>query len=83
MYLQMLYFQLMDMFYILLQYVDKLFDRIGAWHYIFGFFLIFTIYRLILAPVLGGAISSGRSDIVKKVRSDKNVKAVSGLKKGE
>ena len=77
------YNMLINMFSRLFQYLDVLFTKLGAWSYVLGFFLIFTIYRLILAPVLGGVLASGRSDIVKKVRSDRNVKAVSGLKKGE
>lgn len=68
---------LINMFNRLFQFLDTLYTKLGAWSYVLGFFLIFTIYRLILAPVLG----SGRSDMVKKFRSNEKVQGVSGLEK--
>lgn len=41
---------------------------LGAWFYIFGAFLIFTIYRLLLKPLIGAAVSSGASDTVKSMK---------------
>lgn len=68
---------LINMFSVLFDYVDTLFESFGAWSYLLGFFLIYTIYRLILAPVLG----SGRSDMVKKIRNREQAQGVSGLEK--
>lgn len=35
-------------------------------------FLFFTVYRLLLAPLLGSVISSGRSDKAKKERRNRH-----------
>ena len=68
---------LINMFNRLFGYLDLLFSELGAWSFVLGFFLIYTIYRLILAPVLG----AGRSDMVKKIRNREQVQGVSGLEK--
>lgn len=66
---------------------DKVFSSFGASGLVLGAFIIWTIYRMLLAPVLGGLISAGTSDIVKKVREDgRGGQAVTGLenaKKGK
>lgn len=72
---------LINMFTRLFDYLDVLFSKLGAWSYVLGFFLIYTIYRLILAPVLGGVVRAGQSDMVKKVRNKDSVQGVSGLEK--
>lgn len=72
---------LINMFTRLFDYLDVLFSKLGAWSYVLGFFLIYTIYRLILAPVLGGVVRSGQSDMVKKVRNKEHAQGVSGLEK--
>lgn len=48
---------------------DKVFTYFGAWTFVFGAFLIYTIYRMILAPIVGGFTSAGRSDLAKKGRT--------------
>lgn len=50
---------------------DRVYTEFGAWSLLIGAFLVFTIYRLILAPIVGGGLRSGSSDTVKKVRKDK------------
>lgn len=72
---------LINMFTRLFDYLDVLFSKLSAWSYVLGFFLIYTIYRLILAPVLGGVVRAGQSDMVKKVRNKDSVQGVSGLEK--
>lgn len=71
------YNMLIGMFSRLFEYLDILFTKLGAWSFVLGFFLIFTIYRLVLAPVLG----AGRSDMVKKIRKNETVQGVSGLER--
>lgn len=65
--------------------IFELFDRVyteyGAWSLIIGAFIVYTIYRLILAPVVGGVVSAGQSDMVRKIRSDRSPKGVAGLEK--
>lgn len=49
--------------------LDLFFDiinQLGSFSLIFGAFIIFTIYRFLLRPIIGG--SAGKSDSVKKVR---------------
>lgn len=52
-------------------------NLLGAWFYIFGAFLIFTIYRLLLKPLIGAAVNAGASDTVKSMK-----KKSSGSSKG-
>lgn len=49
--------------------VKILFDYFGAWSWIFGAFCIYTIYRFLLKPLLGGR-AIGDSDTTK--RNSKN-----------
>lgn len=75
---------LAQMFSDLLGLYDEVFTELDAWGLLLGAFLVFTIYRLLLVPVVGGLIRGGASDVVRYVRDDansvKNVQAVSGLK---
>lgn len=61
---------LAQMFSELLGLFDEVFTKLDAWGLLLGAFLVFTIYRLLLVPIVGGLIRSGQSDIVKKVRTD-------------
>lgn len=61
---------LAQMFGELLGLFDEVFTKLDAWGLLLGAFLVYTIYRLLLVPVVGGLIRSGQSDIVKKVRTD-------------
>ena len=72
---------LIDIFDFLFEQVTRLYDSLGAWSFVIGAFTVYTIYRLLLAPVLGGAIRSGQSDMVRKIRSDNKPQAVTGLEK--
>lgn len=45
---------------------DEVFTKLDAWGLVLGAFLVFTIYRLLLAPVVGGIVRSGQSDVVRK-----------------
>lgn len=45
---------------------DEVFTKLDAWGLLLGAFLVFTIYRLLLVPVVGGVVRSGQSDIVRK-----------------
>lgn len=46
---------------------DRVFDAFGAWGYILGAFIIITICRLLLFPIIGGVISTGQSDTVQRI----------------
>ena len=61
---------LAQMFSDLFSMFDEVFTKLDAWGLLLGAFLVFTIYRLLLVPIVGGLIRSGQSDIVKKVRTD-------------
>lgn len=61
---------LVQMFSDLLGLFDEVFTELGAWSYVLGAFLVFTIYRLLLVPIVGGLVRSGQSDIVKKIKTD-------------
>lgn len=61
---------LAQMFSELLGLFNEVFAKLDAWGLLLGAFLVFTIYRLLLVPIVGGLIRSGQSDIVKKVRTD-------------
>lgn len=76
---------LAQMFSDLFGLYDEVFTKLDAWGLLFGAFLVFTIYRLLLVPVVGGLIRGGASDVVRYVRDDakigKNAQGVSGLEK--
>lgn len=50
---------------------ERVYTEFGAWSLLVGAFVVFTIYRLILAPIVGGGLRSGSSDTVKKIRNDR------------
>lgn len=74
---------LAQMFSDLLGLYDEVFTKLDAWGLLLGAFLVFTIFRLLLIPILGGVISGGTSDVVRYIREDtksvKNAQGVSGL----
>lgn len=76
---------LAQMFSDLLGLYDEVFTELDAWGLLLGAFLVFTIYRLLLVPVVGGLIRGGASDVVRYVRDDaktvKNAQGVSGLER--
>lgn len=76
---------LAQMFSDLFGLYDEVFTKLDAWGLLLGAFLVFTIYRLLLVPVVGGLIRGGASDVVRYVRDDaktvKNAQGVSGLEK--
>lgn len=51
-----------------------LFESLGAWSFILGAITLYTIFRLLLAPVIGAAISSGASDTVKNFKKENTPK---------
>lgn len=44
-------------------FMALIFDYLGAWTYIIGAFMIYTVYRVLLVPVIG----AGQSDMARKV----------------
>lgn len=47
-------------------FADDVFTKLGAYGLILGAFFIWTVYRLLLQPIIGGIISVGTSDVVQK-----------------
>ena len=47
---------------------DNIYERFGAWSYLLGAFIVYTLYRYLLRPVLGGGV--GSSDTVRKIRKE-------------
>ena len=74
---------LSQMFASLLGLFNEVFTKLDAWGIVLGAFFVFTIYRLLLVPVLGGVVRAGQSDIVRRIhaneRGKRNVQVVSGL----
>lgn len=74
---------LAQMFSDLFGLFDEVFTKLDAWGLLLGAFLVFTIYRLLLVPIVGGVISGGTSDVVRNIRENekakRNVQVVSGL----
>lgn len=60
---------LSNMFNSIFVLYDRLYTHFGAWTYLIGAFIIYTVYRILLAPIVGGFVSAGRSDMAKKMRS--------------
>lgn len=64
-------------------FMEQIFDSLGGWSYVIGAFVIVTVFRVLLVPVIGGAISSGTSDMAMKLKQNykdgKNPQGVSGL----
>lgn len=52
---------LANMFSSLITYCFQLYERLGALSLVFGAFMIYTIYRFILQPILGGGVSSDKA----------------------
>lgn len=57
---------LAQMFSDLFGLFDEVFTKLDAWGLLLGAFLVFTIYRLLLVPVVGGIVRAGQSDVVRK-----------------
>lgn len=74
---------LTGMFAQLLELTDRIFTELDGWSVVIGAFTIFTIYRLLIVPIGGSAISSGASDVVRRAKEDAHVtnnpQAVTGL----
>lgn len=51
-----------------LYWMEYIFMQLGAWNWILGAVIIYTIFRLLIVPVIGDALSSGQSDTVKSVK---------------
>lgn len=49
---------------------ERVFSSLGAWAIFISGFVVFTLYRLLLRPIMGAAVSIGASDTVKKVRME-------------
>lgn len=49
-------------------WMEYIFAQLGTGYWILGAFMIFSIYRLLIRPVIGSAVSSGASDTVKKIK---------------
>lgn len=47
---------------------DMVFSAFDVWDLLLGALIIWTIYRLLLVPILGCALKGGSSDTVKKSR---------------
>lgn len=43
--------------------------QLGAWAYILGAFIIFSIFRLLLKPLIGAAVHGGSSDTVRRAKN--------------
>lgn len=72
---------LVDMFSQLFNLQEIVFDSLGAWGLWIGAFLVFTIARFLIVPIVGGVIRGGQSDVVKKIRQSgksDNVKSQKG-----
>lgn len=48
----------------------QLADSFGVAGILLGFFTIFTIVRLLLAPIIGGSFKAGKSDTVKSKKEE-------------
>lgn len=71
-----------NMFAQLLALFERIFTELDGWAIWLGAFLIFTISRMLIVPILGGVISAGQSDMVQKIRNnskENKVQVVSGL----
>lgn len=69
------------MFKEIFKIADKIYTSYNAWSLVIGAFTIYTIYRLLLVPVLGSAINSGASDMVRSFKNREKPEGVSGLEK--
>lgn len=72
---------LANMFKEIFKIVDKIYTSFNAWSLVIGAFTIYTIYRLLLVPVMGSAIHSGASDMVRSFKNREKAEGVSGLEK--
>lgn len=54
---------LTNMFLSIFDWFEKIYAHYGVWSILLGAFLIYTIYRLLLKPIVGG---SGSSDTARK-----------------
>lgn len=61
----------MNMFSNLWNLVDRIFTQLGAWSYFLGAFIIFTLFRLVLKPIIGASVGIGASDTVRNFKKDK------------
>ena len=60
---------LANMFQKLLGIFNNVFTGLNAWDLVLGAFIVVTIYRMLLVPILGGRVGFGSSDTVKKSRN--------------
>lgn len=72
---------LAEMFKKIFALVDKVYTSFNAWSLVIGAFTIYTIYRLLLVPVMGSAINSGASDMVRSMKNKEQAQGVSGLER--
>lgn len=64
-------------------WMGYIFVQLDAWKYILGAFLIFTIFRLLLVPIVGGSLFGGSSDTVRlRDANMSDVKKTRGRKNG-
>lgn len=49
-------------------FMSYIFEELGAWSWILGAIIVYTIFRLLIVPIVGGVISAGQSDTVKAFR---------------
>jgi len=50
-------------------WMEYIFAQLDTGYWILGAFMIFSIYRLLIRPVIGSAVSSGASDTVRKLKN--------------
>lgn len=54
-------------------FVKILFDYFGAWSWIFGAFCVYTIYRFLLKPLLGGRAIGDSNTTKRNSRNDEQL----------
>ncbi len=55
---------LTNMFAQLLNLFDTVFTYLGAWSFLLGAMIIYTLIRMLIIPLLGGSLYGGASDTV-------------------
>lgn len=51
-------------------FMSIIFETLGAWSWILGAIIVYTIFRMLIVPIIGGVIRSGQSDTVKAIRQN-------------
>lgn len=49
---------------------DRVYSEFDAWGLVIGAVTVYTIYRFLLKPIVGGSLASGSSDKAKKNREE-------------